>query len=145
MLDLSPFHFDPHPGLERMGYSPATYAAEIPGYLEGMFSGKKAQWWPVFAELYGCARKLGPDVKICPGKTIIALYRTHVFAQFKVASGARFDVGFCLRGIATPPPLIDTGGLAKDDRITHRLELRVPGPVDPEVKKWLATAYRLNP
>ena len=40
--------------------------------------------------------------------------------------------------------LIDTGGLAKKDRITHRIELASPAQIDGEVKKWLKTAYDLD-
>src|SRR6266446_4582111 len=38
----------------------------------------------------------------------------------------------------------DTGGLAKKDRITHRIEITVSEQIDAEVRKWLKTAYDLN-
>lgn len=40
--------------------------------------------------------------------------------------------------------LIDTGGLAKKDRITHRMEITSTAEIDAEVKKWLKTAYDLD-
>jgi hypothetical protein len=40
--------------------------------------------------------------------------------------------------------LIDTGGLAKKDRITHRIELTSAGQIDGEVRKWLQLAYTLD-
>jgi hypothetical protein len=40
--------------------------------------------------------------------------------------------------------MIDTGGLAKKDRITHRIELKSVAEIDAEVKKWLQTAYELD-
>ncbi len=40
--------------------------------------------------------------------------------------------------------MIDTGGLAKKDRITHRLEIRAAEQIDGEAKKWLKTAYDLD-
>jgi hypothetical protein len=40
--------------------------------------------------------------------------------------------------------LIDTGGLAKKDRITHRIEIKAMNEIDGEVKKWLKTAYELD-
>jgi hypothetical protein len=43
-----------------------------------------------------------------------------------------------------PKRLIDTGGLAKKDRITHRIEVTAADQIDGEVKKWLKTAYDLD-
>jgi hypothetical protein len=40
--------------------------------------------------------------------------------------------------------MIDTGGLAKKDRITHRFEITSIEEIDEEVKKWLKTAYELD-
>jgi hypothetical protein len=40
--------------------------------------------------------------------------------------------------------LIDTGGAAKKDRITHRIELRSPDEVDAGVRRWLKVAYELD-
>jgi hypothetical protein len=39
---------------------------------------------------------------------------------------------------------VDTGGLAKKDRITHRMELTSTGQIDGEVKKRMKTAYDLD-
>jgi len=39
-----------------------------------------------------------------------------------------------------PKRIIDTGGLAKKDRITHRIELKSTDQIVSEVKKWLKTA-----
>jgi hypothetical protein len=40
--------------------------------------------------------------------------------------------------------VIDTGGVAKKDRITHRMELKAVAEIDAEVKKWLRMAYELD-
>jgi hypothetical protein len=40
--------------------------------------------------------------------------------------------------------VIDTGGLAEKDRITHRMELKSVAEIDAEVKKWLKVAYELD-
>jgi hypothetical protein len=66
---------------------------------------------------------------------MVPLYRNHVFAQIKPTTNTRIDFGLCF---------IDTGGLAKKDRITHCIELSSPGQIDGEVKKWLRTAYELD-
>jgi hypothetical protein len=91
-------------------------------------------------------RSLGEDVKACPCKTIVPLYRKHVFAQIKPATNTRIDLGFCLTTYKgkLPKRVIDTGGLAKKDRITHRVEIKSASEIDDEVKKWLKTAYELD-
>ena len=43
-----------------------------------------------------------------------------------------------------PARLIDTGGFAKKDRITHRIEITSLSDIDDDVKKWLKTAYELD-
>jgi hypothetical protein len=40
--------------------------------------------------------------------------------------------------------LIDTGGLTKKDRITHRIVISSPAEIDSEVKHWLRFAYDLD-
>jgi hypothetical protein len=85
-------------------------------------------------------------VKACPCKTIVPLYRRHVFAQLKPTTNTRLDLGLALthhKG-KLPKRLVDTGGLLKKDRITHRIELKSPSEIDQEVRKWLKTAYELD-
>jgi hypothetical protein len=43
-----------------------------------------------------------------------------------------------------PKRIVDTGGIAKKDRITHRIELNRTNEIDNEVKKWMKTAYQLD-
>jgi hypothetical protein len=40
--------------------------------------------------------------------------------------------------------LIDTGGFAKKDRITHRFEITSLGDIDGEIAKWLKKAYEMD-
>jgi hypothetical protein len=91
-------------------------------------------------------RSLGADVKICPCETIVPLYRNHVFAQIKPATSTRVDFGLALKGgpKKLSKRLIDTGGLAKKDRITHRFAITSVDEIDAEVETWLATAYELD-
>ena len=50
----------------------------------------------------------------------------------------------CQKQLVRSPSLWDTGGLAKKDRITHRIEISFVEQIDDEVKKWLKTAYDLD-
>jgi hypothetical protein len=84
---------------------------------------------------------IGKEAKACPCQTIVPLYRNHVFAQIKPTTQTRIDLGFALGNMKTPKRLIDTGGYAKKDRITHRIEITSLKDIDDEVQRWLKVAY----
>ena len=121
----------------------ASYLAAAPRYVEAMFEGAKSDLRPILNALLRTAVELGSDVKICPCRTIVPLYRRHVFAQIKPSNRSRLDLGLALRGIDQRPPsrLIETGGIEKGDRITHRIPLGAVTKVDDEVFRWLRVAY----
>jgi uncharacterized protein DUF5655/uncharacterized protein DUF4287 len=126
--------------------SPEKYLAAAAQYVDEQYSGKKSALRPIFDELLRLSKSLGPDVKACPCKTMVPLYRTHVFAQIKPTTKSRIDFGLCFTTYKgkLPKQLIDTGGLAKKDRITHRLEITDPSQIDATLKKWLSAAYHLD-
>lgn len=128
------------------GTDDEAYLEAAAGYVEAMYGGPKEALRPVHDALVERARGLGPDVRICPCKTIVPLYRRHVFAEIKPATRIRVDLGLALEGTEEAPPerLIDTGGLAKGDRITHRIALGSVDEIDAEVDHWLGVAYRLD-
>jgi hypothetical protein len=120
---------------------PEAYLRAAPEYVEAMFAGSKTGLRPMYERLIAAARALGDDIKICPCKTIVPIYRQHVFAQLKPSTRTRLDLGLCLRGEPFGGRLLDTGGQAKDDRITHRIALQSLDEIDAEVERWLRTAY----
>jgi hypothetical protein len=124
--------------------NPETYLRQAEEFIQNMFSGDKESLLPIYNELLSLGRSLGKDVKVCPGKTIVPLYRKHVFAQIKPTTRTRIDLGLALKDTKVPKRLIDTGGLAKKDRITHRIEITSLKDIDREVKKWLKTAYEMD-
>jgi Domain of unknown function (DUF5655)/Domain of unknown function (DUF4287) len=126
--------------------SPEKYLAAAARYVEDQYSGKKSALRPMYDELLQLAKSLGSDVKVCPCKTMVPLYRNHVFAQIKPATNSRIDFGLCFSTYKgkLPKRLIDTGGLAKKDRITHRIEITHPAEIDSDVQKWLRAAYHLD-
>jgi hypothetical protein len=77
---------------------------------------------------------------------MVPLYRNHVFAQLKPTTTTRLDLGLCFTTYKgkLPKRLVDTGGRAKKDRITHRIELTSPTLIDADLKKWLRAAYDLD-
>jgi hypothetical protein len=126
---------------KRWDGDPESYLQAAEKYVEEMFSGAKAGLRPVYDALLKLGLKLGKDVKACPCQTIVPLYRKHVFAQIKPTTRTRIDLGLCLRRAKPPKRIIDTGGAAKNDRITHRIEITSLKEVDAEVKRWLRVAY----
>jgi hypothetical protein len=112
-------------------------------WVEAMFMGPRAALRPIYDALLKLALA-GKDVKACPGKTAVALYRNHVFAQIKVATNSRIDLGLALGNMKTPKCLIDTAGYAKKDRITRRIEIKSKADIDDEVKRWLKKAYEID-
>jgi hypothetical protein len=126
--------------------SPAVYLKAAVRYVEEQYAGPKEKLRPIFDELLTLGKSLGDDVKACPCKTIVPLYRQHVFAQIKPTTNSRIDLGLALTDYKgkLPKGIIDTSGLAKKDRITHRIELKSVDEIDSEVKKWLKTAYDLD-
>jgi Domain of unknown function (DUF5655)/Domain of unknown function (DUF4287) len=123
---------------------PEAYLKAAAGYVDAMFAGKKAGLRPIYDALLKIGMGLGSDVKVCPCKTIVPLYRRHVFAQIKPSSGTRVDLGLALKDTDVPERLIDTDGLAKKDRITHRIVITSLAEIDSEVKHWLRFAYDLD-
>ena len=123
---------------------PQAYLKAAAGYVEDMFRGSKAGLRPILEALIKLGKGLGKDVKICPCKTIVPFYRRHVFAQVKPAARTRIDFGFALGNRKPAGRLLDTGGLAKKDRITHCIRISSLDEIDGEVKRWLQTAYQLD-
>jgi hypothetical protein len=120
---------------------PEAYLRMAEVQVEEMFAGPKAALRPIYDALLKLGRALGKDVKVCPCKTIVPFYRTHVFAQIKPTTRTRIDLGLALKDTPFTERLLDTGGLAKKDRITHRIGLTSLTEIDDEVKRWLKTAY----
>jgi len=121
---------------------PEAYLAAAEKYVEEMFAGKKDHLRPLYNALLKLGLSMGKDTKACPCQTIVPLYRNHVFAQIKPTTQTRIDFGLALGDTKqTPKRLIDTGGFAKKDRITHRFEITSLKDIDDEVKKWLRIAY----
>jgi hypothetical protein len=131
---------------EAQFLSAKAYLQAAPGYVEEMYAGPKAALRPLHNALVQLGTSLGQDVTVCPCQTIVPLYRNHVFAQVKPATRTRVDLGLALKGATAklPARLIDTGGLAKKDRITHRFPLSALEDIDDEVKHWLRIAYDLD-
>lgn len=120
---------------------PESYLKAAVEYVEAMYAGGKAGLRPIHDALVDLTRSLGPDVKVCPCKTIVPFYRHHVFAEIKPSTRTRIDFGLALGDLEAVGRLIDTGGFSKKNRITHRIPIGTLDDIDAEVRRWLKAAY----
>jgi hypothetical protein len=128
-------------GKGREMTDPELYLQAAEQYVEKMYSGSKAGLLPIYHALLKLGLATGKDVKACPCQTMVPLYRNHVFAQIKPTTTKRIDLGFALGARPVEGKLVDTGGYAKKDRITHRIPIASVEEIDDEVKHWLRIAH----
>src|SRR5262249_58842652 len=102
---------------------PEKYLQAAEQYVADLSAGPKAGLRPIYDELLRIGLALGKDVKACPCKTIVPLYRKHVFAEIKPATRTRIDFGLALQDTKARGRLLDTGGYAEKNRITHRFAI----------------------
>jgi hypothetical protein len=123
-----------------------AYLRAAEANVDAMFAGPRVNLRPIYDRLLGIGLGLGDDVRACPCKTIVPLYRRHVFAEIKPATRTRIDLGFCLRNASDTKSgrLVETGGLAKGDRITHKIGITSLDDIDDEVLHWLRISYELD-
>jgi hypothetical protein len=124
--------------------SPEAYLKTAAEWVEAQYSGPRSALRPLYEQLLKLGFSLGKDVKACPCKTMVPLYRNHVFAQIKPSTNTRINLGFALGNMKTPKRLIDTGGYEKKDRITRRIEIQSKADIDDELKRWLKKAYEMD-
>lgn len=123
---------------------PQAYLRAAEQYVVKMYAGPKAGLRAIHDRLMSVGLKIAKDVKACPCQTMVPLYRNHVIAQIKPSTNKRIDMGFALGGRKASGKLIDTGGFAKKDRITHRIPIASVDEIDDEISKWLRVAYDLD-
>ncbi len=125
---------------------PDAYLAAAESMVTAMYSGAKEVLKPIYERLIEVSLRLGDELRISPCKTIVPLYRNHVFAEIKPATRSRVDFGLALKGCehVLPDRLLRTGGLERGDRITHRFPLSHQCEVDDQVVDWMKVAFALD-
>jgi hypothetical protein len=131
-------------GKGREDSDPEAYLRHAVESVDAMFAGAKAPLRPIYEELLTLSLSLAPDVKACPCATMVPIFRNHVIAQIKPATKTRIDLGLALKDTLATGRLIDTGGFAKKDRITHRIPIASVVEIDDEVRRWLKAAYEMD-
>lgn len=120
------------------------YLKHAENFVEKMYAGPKEHLRSIYDEILTYAKTLGRDIGVSPCQTMVPIYRNHVIAQIKPTTRTRIDLGLALRDTKTPKRLIDTGGFAKKDRITHRIEINSIADFDDEAKRWMRVAYEMD-
>lgn len=123
---------------------PAAYLRAAEEYVAAMFAGTKAGLRPLYDELLQLGLALGKDVKACPCKTIVPLYRARVFAEIKPATRTRIDLGLALGDLRGAGRLLENTNRPKGNRISHRMAITSLDEIDDEVRRWLKAAYDLE-
>jgi hypothetical protein len=121
---------------------PDAYLAKAPVYVAEMYAGKRARLKPLYDRLLRMGLAIGREAKACPCRTIVPLYREHVFAEIKPATNSRIDLGLALGNwTQTIPARIEPVTGAKGNRITHRIPITALDEIDEFVQAWLKNAY----
>ena len=122
---------------------PEAYLRAADEYVAAMYAGAKAHLYPIFERLEAAGRALGPDVLVCPCKTMVPLYRSRVFAEIKATTRTRVDLSLALGEVPEQGVLkVNVQRVKKGDRLTHIIALESPKDVTAEVKRWLKAAYK---
>jgi hypothetical protein len=61
--------------------SPEAYLNTAAAYVEEQYAGTKEKLRLIYDELLRLGKSMGEDLQACPCKTIVPLYREHVFAH----------------------------------------------------------------
>ncbi|WP_020398930.1 DUF5655 domain-containing protein [Kordiimonas gwangyangensis] len=127
-------------------YDGDAYLARAPELFDAQFSGKKEALRPLAEKVIAHLTTLGNDVGVSPTKTMVPIYRHHVFAQVKAATQTRLDVGLALGRYdgELSSRIKDTGGALKGDRITHVIGVTADEQIDDDFIGWLRKAYELD-
>ena len=132
-------------GVATWDGNPELYLANAAKYVDGMYSGAKAGLRPIFEKLVQVGRKLGKDVKVCPCKTIVPLYRYRVFAEIKPATKTRIDLSFALgERPETERLMLNMQKVKAKDRLIHRVAVTSLRDIDDELIEWFRDAYELD-
>lgn len=123
---------------------PKLYLQNAIDYVSDMFSGPKEWQRPIFEEVIAFARTLGNDVRVCPCKTIVPLYRKKVFAELKPATNKRLELAIVLGEVPVQGRLVRNPRAKTDDRRQHLIALTPDSGFGAECKKWLKAAYKYD-
>src|SRR5262245_35035091 len=110
------------------------------GFVDALYSGAHAALRPLHERVVDAAIECGDDVIPTSCKTMVPIYRKHVFVEMRPVDGA-VEVSLALGDVPAKGRLLPPDGRMPGDRLTHRVMLRRESEIDAEFKRWVAAAY----
>jgi hypothetical protein len=108
--------------------------------VDALYSGDKAALRAVHEKVVDAALAQGDDVIATSCKTMVPIYRKHVFVELRPVNDA-VEVSLAIGEAPAKGRLLPADSRMPGDRLTHRVMVRALSDVDAELKGWLATAY----
>ena len=118
-----------------------AYLTAATGWVDAMFNRRNARLRPLFDHIVHAFKLLGPDVKVSPWPRLVQVYRRRQFAQLRVASPGRLEVGLALGSAPVVHGLRERRARTEKDRITHRVRLQSAEQIGADLRKWIQAAY----
>jgi hypothetical protein len=109
-------------------------------FVDALYSGTHATLRAVHERVVDAAIACGEDVIPTSCKTMVPIYRKHVFLEMRPVDGA-VEVSLALGEVPAKGRLLPPDGRMPGDRLTHRVLLRRESEVDAEFERWVAAAY----
>jgi hypothetical protein len=108
--------------------------------VDALYSGPKAALRPLHEKVVDTAIAAGDEAIVTSCKTMVPVYRRHVFAEMRPVEDA-VEVQLALGDVPAKGRLEKADGRAPGDRLTHRVLVRDAKDVDAEFRGWMAQAY----
>jgi hypothetical protein len=108
--------------------------------VDDMYAGSKIGLRPLYNLLIEKLFEWVPDISLSPGKSVVSVYGNRLFANIKPATKSRIDFGLALGEVKAADKLLDTGGLGKKDKITHRIEIAASADINDTLRTWFEKA-----
>lgn len=108
--------------------------------VDALYSGPREALRPLHELVVDAALALGKDVIVTACKTMVPIYRKHVFAELSPVEGG-VQVRLALGDVKEGGRLERGDARTPGERLTHRVVLTSPKEVNAEFRKWLAKAY----
>jgi hypothetical protein len=108
--------------------------------VDALYAGSHEALRPLHERVVDEMLALGSDVIVTACKTMVPVYRTHVFAEMRPVEGA-VEVELALGDVRPAGRLERASNRMPGDRLTHRVRVRAPADLDAQFRGWLGAAY----
>ncbi|MFO0937168.1 MAG: DUF5655 domain-containing protein [Gemmataceae bacterium] len=131
-------------GKHTWDFVPEIYLEQARKHVEAQYAGPKTDLKPILDAILDFARGLGDDIRICPCKTMVPIYRNRVFAEVRPATRTRVELALALDETPMNEPFVANPRARGNDRLRHLLCFHELKDFNATAKKWLKKAYALD-